>query len=151
LNNLSKSLDGDLIEKHGLIAAIKNEISSINKIGTICVEIEIHGQDRYLDHTVELSIFRVIQEAIKNSITHSKATRAKLKIDYQSDKLMISFTDNGIGFNIDKPEKGKFSSGLKNMNNRSRLINAKIDIISSQGNGTTINLEVPTSKDYAKK
>jgi two-component system NarL family sensor kinase len=151
LNNLSKSLDGDIIEKYGLIAALKNEISSINKIGTIEILINIIGHDRYLEHTVELAIYRIIQEAIKNSIIHARASKASLDIDYLNDKIYISFSDNGIGFDVNNPNKERISSGIKNMNNRAKLIHANTSIISSPGNGTTVILEIPTNSDYAKR
>jgi len=144
LNNLSKSIDGDIIEKYGLTAAVKNEIIKINKIGALDIIFEIKGQDRYLDHSVELAIYRIIQEALKNCLTHSKASVVYLTIDFHDNSVLLSILDNGIGFNSQSQTHGKISSGIKNMNNRAKLINAKIEIDSKLGNGTSIKLEIPT-------
>ena len=143
LNNLSKSLDGDLIEKFGLIAALQNEIAKINKIGTLHILFEIKGKDRYFEHHVELAIYRIIQEAIKNCMTHSKATTANVTIDFKEHSVLLEFSDNGIGFNTESQTNEKISSGIKNMNNRAKLINGKIEINSVVGSGTKIKLEIP--------
>lgn len=143
LNNLSKSLDGDLIEKFGLIAALQNEIAKINKIGTLHISFEIKGKDRYFEHNVELAIYRIIQEAIKNCMTHSKATTANVTIDFKEHIVLLEISDNGIGFNTESQTNGKISSGIKNMNNRAKLINSKIEINSVVGSGTKIKLEIP--------
>ena len=143
LNNLSKSLDGDLIEKFGLIAALQNEIAKINKIGTLHISFEIKGEDRYFEHHVELAIYRIIQEAIKNCMTHSKATTANVTIDFKEHSVLLEFSDNGIGFNTESQTNEKISSGIKNMNNRAKLINGKIEINSVVGSGTKIKLEIP--------
>ena len=143
LNNLSKSLDGDLIEKFGLIAALQNEIAKINKIGTLHIIFEIKGKDRYFEHHVELAIYRIIQEAIKNCMTHSKATTANVTIDFKEHSVLLEFSDNGIGFNTESQTNKKISSGIKNMNNRAKLINGKIEINSVVGSGTKIKLEIP--------
>ena len=143
LNNLSKSLDGDLIEKFGLIAALQNEIAKINKIGTLHIIFEIKGKDRYFEHHVELAIYRIIQEAIKNCMTHSKATTANVTIDFKEHSVLLEISDNGIGFNRESQINGKISSGIKNMNNRAKLINGKTEINSVVGSGTKIKLEIP--------
>jgi two-component system, NarL family, sensor kinase len=149
LNNLSKSIDGDIIEKFGLITALQNEINGINKIGAIDIILEIFGNDRYLEHTVELAIFRIIQEGIKNSITHAKAKSLTILIDFHDNEVFVCVTDDGIGFDIEKEKPGKISAGLKNMRNRAKLINAKFSILSSLGNGTKIQLVIPILSRHA--
>lgn len=151
LNNLSKSIDGDLIERFGLIAALENEITSINKIGTVFINMEIHGHDRYLEHSTELAIFRIIQEGIKNSLTHAKAQTINVFFYFTNDNLIIDIQDNGIGFDINSINPRKISSGLKNMENRAKLIDGKIDFKSKIKEGTTITLEIPNNMKHGKK
>lgn len=151
LNNLSKSIDGDIIEKYGLIAALENEISSINKIGTVAVHIQINGHDRYLEHSSELAIFRIIQEAIKNSLTHAKANVININFNFTNQYLIVDIKDDGVGFVVNPINPSKISCGLKNMENRAKLINGEIDLQSIIGKGTTITLKIPTDLKHGKK
>lgn len=149
LNNLSKSIDGDIISRFGLINALQKELESINKIGKIEVKLNIIGNDRFLEQSVELGIFRIIQESIKNSINHSFATILNIIISYQKDIIEVSIEDNGQGFNIEKIEdkkNPKFSSGIINMKNRAKLINGEFDITSKIGIGTMIHLLIKTNE-----
>jgi signal transduction histidine kinase len=145
LNNLSKSIDGDIISRYGLINSLQKELESINKIGKIEVTLSIIGTDRYLDQSVELGIFRIIQESIKNSIIHSSATLVSIEMNYQENTIEILIEDNGKGFNVNVTEDRKmpkFSSGIKNMRNRAKLINGELDIISTIEKGTKIYLKI---------
>ncbi len=151
LNNLSKSIDGDIIERFGLIAALENEISSINKIGTVFIYMQINGHDRYLEHSTELAIFRIIQEAIKNSLTHAKSQTINVIFNFTNENLIVDIQDNGIGFDINSRNSRMISSGLKNMENRAKLIDGEINFKSKINEGTTITLKIPINLKYGKK
>lgn len=145
LNNLSKSIDGDIISRFGLINALQKEIDGVNKIGKIEVKLNIVGNDRFLEQSVELGIFRIIQESIKNSINHSFATNLDIYISYDEHNIDILIEDNGRGFIVDTIEdrdNPKFSSGIKNMKNRAKLINGEFNITSEIGAGTKIQLQI---------
>ena len=89
--------------------------------------------------TEALNIFRICQEAIVNSIMHSCAT--KLNVDIMSSTNQnFSFTvqDNGKGFHQNKQYDGHY--GLENMRARASELGAVIDIVSNEGNGTSIRL-----------
>ncbi|WP_156101192.1 sensor histidine kinase [Salegentibacter sp. Hel_I_6] len=95
-----------------------------------------------IDNNIKINIYRVLQEAISNIHKHAKATEASIKFDKINDQLIISITDNGIGF---YPEKTNNGIGLPNMYARVKKIKGKISIDSLGKNrkGTTIKLTVP--------
>lgn len=88
-------------------------------------------------------LFMVVKESLNNIAKHAKATKvfftAKIVLDY----LELSIKDNGVGFNIDTDKKG---NGLRNMQNRLESIDGICTIISSNANGTEINVTVPLQK-----
>lgn len=145
LNDLSKSLDGEMIRKCGLLHTLENEIKYINKIGSMTLDHHIIGKIIYLSWEKELMIFRIIQESIRNSVKHSKCTQIIIKLNYTDSDLTVSISDNGIGFDITENEisNNKISSGISNMKKRSSMLNGKLFVQSKNPNGTSIILELP--------
>ncbi len=86
-----------------------------------------------------VSIYRIVQEAINNSMKYAAATNVSLNITEQKEDLILSIKDDGIGFNIAEIDMG---NGLENMRNRASSIGASIDIKSSSNKGTEIVLEI---------
>lgn len=98
--------------------------------------------DKYIDWSSvssdgKIHIYRIIQEAIQNINKYSKAERCYIILLKTDDKTTIRIWDNGIGFN---PEKVKQGIGLKNIKERTKTLNGVLKIISSIGNGTTIEV-----------
>lgn len=141
LRNISRSLNSELITNQGLIKAIEEEISRIRKSTTIKVAIQVSGETRYLDTHKELLLFRIIQEALNNTIKHSQATKIKIELLYLPSKLKLIVSDNGKGFNIEQPECKK-GSGLSNIQARTKIIKGEY-IIESNNYGTRITIIIP--------
>lgn len=140
LNNISRSLNSDLIKENGLISAIENETSLITNTGLCHVNFQTNGTPVYLDSPKELLLFRIIQEGLNNILKHSKASQVHLIFDYRIKDLIVSLKDNGIGFDIHSQKKG---SGTTNIRQRTSLLNGTCDFISCPNKGTTILLKIP--------
>lgn len=146
LNDLSKSINGETIKKIGLIHSIESDIEYLKRIDLFKINFEINGTPIYLDWTKELMVFRVIQEAIRNTIKHSRCKSIYLKLEYQENKLIVDIIDDGVGFNYDEKkfqEGDSKCSGISNMYKRLLLINAIIRIESRKNEGTKIALSIP--------
>lgn len=87
-----------------------------------------------------VNIYRIVQEAINNSLKYSAATTINVLLKENKDKLILKIEDDGIGFNINEVKLG---NGLDNMKNRATSIKAKFNIDSTPEQGTTILLEMP--------
>lgn len=149
LNDLSKSLDGQIIEKYGLLHALEQEIENIKKTGKLEIKLDIIGEPIYLDHQKELMIFRIIQECFNNILKHSDAHTIDLELNYGVEHLTLSIADDGKGFDVTNTKNsrnGKLSSGLKNIEHRAQLIEAHVEMLSTPGNGTKIILSTPYDK-----
>lgn len=84
-----------------------------------------------------IHIFRVIQEAINNTIKYAEASELKINISKQKDNLTITISDNGKGFDLTNVSTG---NGLSNMEKRMSEIGGKIMIASTPGEGTQITI-----------
>lgn len=86
-----------------------------------------------------VNIFRIVQEAINNSLKYSAATKIEVLLYEENGKLCLSVEDDGIGFNVEKVNLG---NGLENMKNRASSINADFVLDSTPDKGTKIILKM---------
>lgn len=147
LNNLSKSINTELIKEQGLIKALTNEINRLKSMAHLNVSHEIKGEAIFMDSEKELVIFRIIQEAFNNIIKHSKATEIHLELDYAIEYLKVTIQDNGTGFNRNEisTNKREQQAGLKNMETRARLFGGSFALESQPNEGTKILVSIPYS------
>jgi signal transduction histidine kinase len=87
-----------------------------------------------LNSSVEIGIFRIISEIINNSIKYSQANDIYVKVYIDAhDDLILEIGDNGIGFELDSISEK--SNGLRNISNRCKVLNGRLVITTSKGNG----------------
>ena len=91
-----------------------------------------------IEDNIKINSYRIIQEAIANTIRHSQATKVEVGINKLKNRLIIEIRDNGKGFD---PDHSSVGIGLKNMKNRSRTMKGKLSITTSS-EGTLIKLVV---------
>lgn len=96
--------------------------------------------NRPLTEEIELTVYRIVQEALTNIIKHSQPTAVNLKIQTFSEHLNLSIKDNGQGFN---PKQNTTGFGLQGMSERVFALNGDIKIDSSLGCGCTITINIP--------
>jgi two-component system NarL family sensor kinase len=93
-------------------------------------------------------VYRIVQELINNALKHANANHIHVVVN-ASHTLEISVSDNGIGFD---PQKDKELNehgnglGLFNIENRARLINAKVEYSKNRPTGTKANITIPYEK-----
>ncbi|MEO8583746.1 MAG: ATP-binding protein [Flavitalea sp.] len=142
LSDISKSLNADSIKEYGLIRAIENEIDNLNSTKLYDIYFEIQGAAERYPPRIEIALFRILQEALKNIIRHSQATCIEIIIVFTKTQIQIIIEDNGRGFLInDRNITG--GAGLKNMRDRALMIRSHFEITSTIGTGTKINITVP--------
>lgn len=144
IHQLSRSLNGDLIQSIGLHTAIQKLIDRITKVTSIQTSLKIVGEESYLPGEMEIILYRIIQEALNNVVKHSNAYKACVCLHYEKEFIQISVTDDGIGF--DKPQTSEFTAGLKNMAFRVRQLKGKWNIDSIPQKGCSLTFKIPLLK-----
>jgi two-component system NarL family sensor kinase len=90
-----------------------------------------------------LALFRIAQEALNNIGKHSRATMAVVALAREGKEIVLSVSDNGIGFNsVHRPSAGR-GIGLGNMRQRAESVGGGIEIRSKPGAGTTLGVRGP--------
>lgn len=135
---LSKSLNSDVIANFGLLESIQNEVDRMNKLNVIKAELSIVGKPVTLKNKKdEIILFRIVQEFFSNTIKYADAKHLKVLLKYSADELMISLSDDGMGFDESAIDLG---SGLINMKSRAELINTHYKLESASNKGTDLEL-----------
>jgi signal transduction histidine kinase len=84
-----------------------------------------------------MNIYRIIQEAVNNAIKYANASQIKIQLQQESNKMIFSISDNGIGFSENEIELG---NGLNNMKKRALELKADLKINAEKGNGTIVTI-----------
>ena len=107
--------------------------------------IDIYGSEERLNKRLELTLYRLTQEALSNIVKHSMAKEFNIQVMNNKEIIKLLISDDGIGFDpADTNSKSNSSGfGLLNMQERISTYNGKLKIDSSQGNGTVIITEIP--------
>lgn len=108
-----------------------------------CIDFKVHmDQFTRLSETTEEHVFRIVQEALSNTLRHAEATEVLIEVKVHSKKLFIHIADNGKGFEPSSQQK-MASYGLKTMKERSEEIGGTFAIRSKEGEGTHIDIRIP--------
>ncbi|KAA2219123.1 sensor histidine kinase [Maribacter flavus] len=132
-----------VIAKQGLLRAVNQMADKISQSNRIAVSVQDFGLDNRLENSLELNLFRIIQELTTNIIKHSKATMANIHLTNHGDVLNILVEDNGIGFDPKTLKKGKDGMGLKSIDKRISQLEGTFHIESEPGKGSTIIIDIP--------
>ena len=142
IHELSYQLHPSVIDDLGLIAALKVECDRIAASESLRVSVEADEIPRGLPADLVLGVYRVAQEALRNVGRHAKASTIRLSLTLGDGGLLLSVSDDGIGFAPDLHTREP-SLGHASMQARIDLLGGKLDIRSAPGRGTTIGAWVP--------
>lgn len=126
--------------KFGLDETLKDYIAKMNA----SVPMQTHYQSYHyqrLEQSLEINLYRIIQEVINNAVKHAGATDLYIQLDLQDQKVNITMEDNGKGFDIHDENIVK-GIGLKNIQDRVSYMNGHLEISSTPGKGTLYVLEI---------
>ena len=142
MRDLSRSMHGNLVAELGFKNAIEHELNIIGNTGHFTVSLLIAGDHYKLARNIELILFRIVQEALNNSVKHSKTKNIEVKLQYEPTRFSISIKDEGIGFDVAAVDQLPAFRGLSRMKSRTALISGFYLLNSSPGQGTTITVEI---------
>jgi signal transduction histidine kinase len=135
VRRISRALLPPSLDKLGLAAAVEELVNWVNKSDQVEVVVWKTEDFYRFDGKKEMAIFRIIQELLNNALKHAQATQIVIKIRFCSSGLAVSVCDNGVGFDINS--KGNSGLGLKNLESRTQILNARIKLRSAPGKGTS--------------
>ena len=142
VRTIAHTKNAGVMANQGLLSAVKNIAKKVSIPGKLKVEVIPFGLEERLENSLEIAIFRMIQEILTNAIKHAKATEIVIHLTQHDDSLNILIEDNGKGFNpktIDKKE----GMGLPNIEKKVEQMGGVLSIDSFEKRGTSIIIDIP--------
>jgi signal transduction histidine kinase len=144
LRRISHELRPTILDDLGLVPAIEFLAEGVSKRTHQAISIRASLKDR-LPTSVEIALYRIVQEALTNAAKHSRARNVHIRIDRSGAHVRCSIRDDGAGFDIPAvlSRRGDTGLGLLGMQERLNAMGGTLHIDSSPGQGTSILINVP--------
>ncbi|MDI1241020.1 MAG: sensor histidine kinase [bacterium] len=162
IEDVAEVLDGDVsllawelrpvsLDKDGLRSSVENFVEAWGK--NYGVETEFYSPEAFprFEPEVELNLYRIVQEALNNSLKHASAKRVSVSMVMVDNSIRIAVEDDGRGFDPNDAIHQSFGGGqgLSGMYERASLIGGKLEIDSSPDTGTTVYATIPIETSAA--
>lgn len=139
-----RKLSGELVTpqlKEGkLTDTINTMISDLQLAGTLKISFTHDIDDTLLSGSKRITLFRILQEQLKNIIKHSNATTTQISLQTINEAVVLTITDNGRGFD---PHQTRQGIGLTNIHERTQFYNGTVDVASAVGKGCRLTVTIP--------
>jgi len=139
-----------ILEGLGLPAAIRDVAERFEAFSHVDCRVDIVGRPARLNHRAEISLYRLVQEALRNVAVHADARRVDVRVQFDPGHVNVEMHDDGRGFDPAAFERiqggdGRLHLGLESMRRRVESLAGTWQLSSAPGKGTTIRARVPVS------
>lgn len=143
---ISHDLSPPLLETMTLEELMEDQLTAFREDERFTVLFTKDNHTQYsASPRIKLHVLRLFQESLTNVRKHANATNIEVHLQNTPQSITIQIEDNGVGF---RPAETNSGLGLSSIRTRTQLINGKLEIISSPGNGTKITLFIPINSDH---
>jgi signal transduction histidine kinase len=151
ISNLQRMVSGlhpPQLDELGLLAALRGYAREISQLHNIRILVSGFVDEHNLRDEIRLTIFRITQEAITNTVRHSIANKVLVNLKEEAQVIYLSIEDNGQGFDVNHVLDGNTKNclGLLGMIERATLLGGECSINSQIGVGTKIEVRLFSEK-----
>ncbi len=143
VRQMSLELRPSILDDLGLLAALLWLFKNYKAQTGQAVDFEYSGLDRRFSPPLEITVYRIVQEALTNVIRHAGVTQVGVNIWSDNQSLNLQIVDRGKGFDAAEALARHDSSGLSGMRERARLLGGELVVESTPGEGTSLSLRLP--------
>jgi len=143
MRRVAHNMMPEALVKFGLDTALKDFCNDISQSGALKVNyLSIGLENKIIDQTTAITIYRIVQELLNNTMKHAAATNAIVQVSKTNGLLSVTVEDDGKGFDtsILKQSKG---IGWSNIQHRIEFLKGKLDVNSQMEKGTSVLIELP--------
>jgi len=142
MRRVAHNMMPEALVKFGLDTALKDFCNDINQSGALKINYQSIGlEGAVIDQMTAITIYRVVQELLNNTMKHAAAKTAIVQVSKMDGLLSVTVEDDGKGFDstiLNKPQ----GIGWHNIKNRIEFLKGKLDVNSAPGNGTSVHIEL---------
>jgi PAS domain S-box-containing protein len=147
VRKISFNLMPSVLSDFGIVPGIKTLSDQVAKVSSRKIIFENNSTIDRLPKTVEINLYRIVQEALNNAIKYSEADEVKVMLINDDDYLKLEIADNGKGFAAstinDQTKRNLSGNGISNIQERTSLVDGEFRIETAPGQGTKIIIKVP--------
>lgn len=146
VRRISRELRPPMLDELGLLSALRELATTFERVAGTHVNRDFADELPVLEPSVELAIYRVVQESLTNVARHAEAASVDLAVEADSTRVVVVVLDDGIGIAPTVTD----TAGLRSMRERAVLIGAALSIAPGPRGGTQVRLEIPHRTPRAK-
>jgi PAS domain S-box-containing protein len=141
IRKLTQGLTTDTIKNLGLCEAIENITRDTMEVNPVKISFAFEDfTESNLNDKFKLNVYRIVQEQLNNILKHAKATEVHIRLSQNKKTILLSMSDNGVGFDPGKKQKG---IGVANIKSRASAYNGTAEFISKPGEGCVLIITLP--------
>ncbi len=142
LREVTRGLHPAGLDQHGLVAALRGLLVDVEIETGVLTSFALAGEPLDERPEVEVALFRIVQEAVRNAVRHARADHLRVELDIDDAAATVTITDDGVGFDPDtNPASGHL--GLQSMTERAVLLGGTCEVVSAPGAGTRVRATLP--------
>ncbi|KAA6440623.1 tetratricopeptide repeat protein [Dyadobacter flavalbus] len=141
MRRVAHSMMPETLVRFGLIEALSDFCEGISSSGQLRVTMQDFGFDKRLDSSVEIVLYRIVQELLNNVLKYAEATEAQVQLTRVGNNVSVTVEDNGKGFDVNNLDQNK-GAGIRNVQARVDYLNGRLDIQSTPEEGTSVLIEI---------
>ncbi len=142
MRRVAHNMMPEALVKFGLDTALKDFCNEIQQSGALYISYQSIGlQNLKINQTVEITVYRIVQELVNNIMKHAAAKNAIVQVTKMNEHLAVTVEDDGRGFDITILKKAK-GIGWNSIENRVEFLKGKLDIDSQTDKGTSVHIEI---------
>lgn len=142
VRKISHNMMPGLLTKFGLFEAAEDLMEQVDETEELNAVCEISGDTKRLPENTEIMLYRIIQEMVNNTIKHADANNIQLHINVLPERLNITYSDDGKGFDLASKLETK-SIGLSSIQSRVNFLSGEVSIKSKSGEGVKYYIKIP--------
>jgi PAS domain S-box-containing protein len=151
VRQLARGLRPVALDELGLAAALEQQAAEYARARGIRVEVQVRGVDAgRLPATVEIALYRIVQEALTNAAKHAAAQTVSIVVRRQGSAVQAIVADDGCGFDVATAlgaTGSRAGLGLHGMRERAASLNGSVTIESTPGEGATVYAWIPLAEE----
>jgi signal transduction histidine kinase len=143
--DISSDMHCAMLDYAGLAPALEDLGNKLARRARLAVELRAPGEAQRAPPQTEIALYRIAQEALTNCVKHAHATRARIELAYETERISLAIADDGQGFDPIALAQGgsHLGLGLLSMRERAEAIGGELLVASTPGQGTNITVRVP--------
>jgi two-component system NarL family sensor kinase len=146
VERISRNLRPSVLDELGLVAVLRDTSTEFTDRTGVLVKLACVQLTARLPADTELTLYRILQEALKNVEKHARARHVTVSLRRQGAFVQLLINDDGIGFDLDHHparRKAKGGLGLLSMRERATYVGGALNVKSALGEGTTVLAQIP--------